>query len=90
MPRFVDNDDAYMDWMSSHADGYALNIERTLNPSGSFIHRSDCTHLVDERLAPGQRTGSWIKVCSTNKGDLEAWSRVETGTEPSLCSHCNP
>lgn len=34
--------------------------------------------------------GSWIKICSDNRDDLLAWSRVETGDEPSLCSLCGP
>lgn len=90
MPRFVDSDERFLTWAQDHPKGFVLNIERSLNPNGSFIHRADCKNLIDERKVPAGRTTSWIKICSDNEQDLLAWARVEVNTVPSTCSRCNP
>jgi hypothetical protein len=90
MPRFVDADERFLAWASEHNDGFVLNIERSLNPAESFIHRATCTNLIDKRVQPAGRTTSWIKVCSNKKEDLVAWLRVEADAEPRLCSRCRP
>jgi hypothetical protein len=90
MPRFVDADDAFMEWAQANSEGFVLNVERRPRASYLVLHRATCGQIIDRRVAPGRRTAEYIKVCSVRRGDLETWARVETGGDVQPCSICAP
>jgi hypothetical protein len=88
MPRFVDDDEGYLDWSDANPDGFTLNIERSLNPRDAYLHKASCRSLIDDRKTPADRTSSWIKVSAVDREDLIGWMRAETGSTPNICSKC--
>jgi len=40
--QFRDDDGAYLGWVAAHADGYVINIQRSLNPADARLHHARC------------------------------------------------
>jgi hypothetical protein len=91
MPRFVDDDRGYLEWVQAHADdGYVLNCNRPALPSYLELHKASCHDITVLRRGAKHWTADYQKVCSTTIEDLGGWSRVEAGRAPDACLHCNP
>jgi len=43
---FRDDDEGYAAWLAAHAQGYVLNIQRTLTASDARVHRADCRTIT--------------------------------------------
>lgn len=39
---FRDDNPGYAAWLVENAQGYVLNIQRSLNPSDAHVHAADC------------------------------------------------
>jgi hypothetical protein len=89
--KFQDDDDGYLEWVSTHPNGFVLNCERHPKPDYLFLHATSCHSIT--RLQPAGRrwTKSYVKVCSDSVSDVEAWVRenvVDGLTAP--CPICSP
>jgi hypothetical protein len=40
--QFRDDDQGYLSWVASHAHGYVINIQRSLNPADARTHHASC------------------------------------------------
>ena len=47
MEQFRDNDQAYLGWVAAHADGYVINIQRSMDPADALP--APCRLLHDQR-----------------------------------------
>lgn len=84
------DNDSYLRWTAMHADGYVINIQRSLNASDARLHRASC-HWINGVPPRGDGfVGSYIKVCSDSLADLSAWvtERVRSTIPP--CGTCRP
>lgn len=69
--QFRDDDQGCLTWTAAHPGGYAINIQRSLNPGDARLHRADC-RTINGRPARGATwTGPYIKICSELAQELQ-------------------
>lgn len=87
---FMDNDEGYLRWIRNNPHGYVLNGYRQLSPDYIIIHSASKNCV--KKLQSGARywTKDYIKVCSNNLAELEAWTRQRVHGEPKRCGNCRP
>jgi hypothetical protein len=83
---FRDDDDAFFDWLESHSDGYFINTERNPKPTYLVLHRPQCPHFKGDKAL--HWTKEYVKVCSTDRAELENWADNTVGGEATLCRSC--
>lgn len=88
--QFQDNDKDYLKWVAENPDGYVLNIQRSLNPGDSRLHRASCYTITGTPPSGGPWTGEYIKICSIMLGALEDWARSKVGADIPGCGVCHP
>jgi hypothetical protein len=74
--------------MYAYAGGYVVNAERSHNPDNLVLHRAMCDTITPSPDKPWT-TGSYVKVCSTRRYELDEWAR-ELGGRLRSCSFCDP
>ena len=83
-----------MRWISEHhLDGYVVNCERRPGPGYLKLHRARCYTIGGTGNPParGRRwIGDWIKVCATDRTELDRWARDSVGGELDSCPLCQP
>lgn len=88
---FIDNDQAYLQWMEANPAGFVLNTGRTEASTYTMLHRSGCMHITEyEGL---RNTESRAKVCSNDAYELYDWcreNRPAVGRFHEQCKTCNP
>jgi hypothetical protein len=87
MKTFQDDDVGYRAWLYAHLGGYVVNALRGSNPGEPVLHRATCDTITP---TPDKSwTGEYIKICSTDRIQLEVWAR---GQERRLasCEFCDP
>jgi hypothetical protein len=82
----------YMQWIERNPDGYVLNTARP-NPKPDYIvlHRTTCRSI--SRLTKNQQRftgGSYMKVGSNDRREIERWARERTGGRVTECPLCKP
>jgi hypothetical protein len=68
--RFHNEDAGYRRWRKAHSGGYVFNYFGGSDVGMNVLHRAECDHLVPQRL--DMQWTSVPKVCSVNRGELEA------------------
>lgn len=88
---FQDDDEGFRRWLITVKRGFFVNAPRSLGGSGELIlHRKGCSSL-DFAIRGGRNlTKQYVKVCSTDKTELDSWSLTEMGRKPKRCSICDP
>ncbi len=87
---FVDDDRAYLQWLSANPDGFVLNTDRRPNSGYGALHRSTCRSISGTPARGRSWTADYAKHCAANSADLVTWIYATVGNEPSHCKHCNP
>jgi hypothetical protein len=91
MEKFHNNDDGYFAWLSTHPNGFVLNIGQTAHqipePYNHVLHRATCWRINNPER---NNTTEWVKVCSENQRELTAYGRRQEGNNPTRCKSCNP
>jgi hypothetical protein len=94
---FIDDDEAYQDWLRTHPRGFVVNISHGLNPLAySGLHRATCSSISEytKMAQPGGFTGrAYAKVCSDSIQALRDWVRecgAQAGRFTMQCSRCEP
>lgn len=88
---FLNDDRAYLYWVTHHRHGFVLDGKRQPKRSHLIIHRATCQEIK----APSSRrahwtTGSKLKACCADRAELDAWAGEETGSPPEYCPKCEP
>lgn len=88
MRRFVNDDEGYVAWLASHANGYVLNTFPHVTSSYLVLHRAGC-RTVNRPLAKGRNwTILYGKSCSEDRSQLEEWAQREAGKSVHPCGIC--
>ena len=94
---FANEDQAYLDWISKHPDGFVLNISKFgQNDTNIRLHKTPCVRIgaKGKLQSENARTNTYMKVWCMTKPPLVAWAhRSKRLTKPFHeyeCSHCNP
>jgi hypothetical protein len=92
--RDGEGDSPYLQWLSNNPAGWVVNTRRTLDPEYMVLHRTSCHAISRQTSQMGGNpfTGrSYIKVCSSEPGDLLLWIIGHGGSDFSQrCSFCQP
>lgn len=85
---FKDDDEGFRRWMVEHPAGFYLNANRSPASDDVLLHKVGCPHVGDAEPGEVAWTEQYIKVCSSTKLELEAWSRTVSGQEARHCQTC--
>lgn len=90
--RFEGDDDSYLWWIGAYPQAYVVHAGARPRPGDNMtLHRSACTYVSNVGLyGKGSFTerGS-IKVCGTERSELERWAREQVGPGAVLNDGCN-
>jgi hypothetical protein len=88
---FLNDDRAYLSWVTHHRQGFVLDGRRKPKAGQLLVHRATCRE-IKSATSPRQHwtTGAKLKACSLNCDELEAWAAEETGKGPQRCACCQP
>jgi hypothetical protein len=88
--EFPGDNESYLRWTAQHADGWVINIQRSLNTSDARLHRASCQWINGMPPRGDGFIGSYIKVCSESLAELGAWARERLRSEIRPCGTCRP
>ena len=86
--RFVDDEDGYLTWLSTHSTGYVLNCERNPRAVYLVVHRATCGTISGQPARGRKWTAAYQKVCSDSLPELSDWARPVGSLSP--CGLCHP
>jgi len=91
MIAFLNEDRAYLSWVTHHRRGFVLDCQRKPTKKHVTLHRATCPQI---KQAASKRThwttGRKMKACSLDIEELTAWAVEQTDSEPNACSECQP
>lgn len=87
--QFVNDDEAYMDWLRENTSGYVVNSYRVPAPSYLILHRATCAAINSPARSNWTTTG-YIKTCSLDPVDLADWAMQASGGTLKPCGMCKP
>lgn len=86
---FLDEERAYLYWVTHHRAGYVLDCFRKPTKRRLLLHRATCTEIkASTNKHTHWTTGRHMKACSLAIESLEAWAAEQAGAEPQLCARC--
>lgn len=91
MILFLDEDRAYLHWVTHHRTGFVLDCLRHPTKAHLVLHRATCPeikHSASKRTH--WTTGKHQKGCSLDLEQLKIWSKDQAGHEPAYCPECSP
>jgi hypothetical protein len=88
--EFSNNDDEYLRWVAQHADGFVLNIQRSLNTRDARLHRTLCRTINGTPARGNVWTGPYIKICADDIGALDRWAAQVAPLPITRCRTCRP
>ena len=88
---FLDEDRAYVSWVTHHRQGFVLDATRKLSPKLAVLHRATCAE-IKQSATPRTHwtTGRHLKACALDVEQLLAWFREQREDEPQPCPACDP
>ncbi len=86
---FQSDDDGYLRWVETNVDGFVVNCYRNARPGYRMLHRATC-RTIKTPARKNYTTQAYMKVCSTDRAELEAWARFRLGGKVTRCGSCNP
>jgi hypothetical protein len=90
------SDDAYLEWMRLHPEGFVLNVKRSEVDRTGTIHRSGCAHirvLRNSNTAEGFTKGGVFKICANTLHELlthMSLHKVGASLKVIRCRSCEP
>lgn len=87
---FIDDDAGYLNWVKSNPQGFVLNCERNPRPTYLYLHRATCFAITGRPTSGKLLTKDYIKICSSNREQLEQWAKREVEGLLHPCRICNP
>ncbi|MGH2561434.1 MAG: hypothetical protein ACRDJH_20410 [Thermomicrobiales bacterium] len=90
MQVFVDDESGYRQWKERNPRGFILNTARKPGPDYLILHRPTCPHL-NRGGATVHWTKHFIKVCSLQVEEIEAWVKATVPGTPRItrCMFCH-
>jgi hypothetical protein len=88
---FVDDDQAYLYWVTHHRHGFVLDGKRKPKLGHLVMHRATCQEIKSRASRHLHwTTGNNFKACCLGRTELEAWAVEETAKSPDHCPTCEP
>jgi len=87
---FRDDDEGYLEWVTSHPGGFVVNCDREPYPRYLKLHRATCRTITGTPVNGRRWTAVYVKVCSTSFGELQILTRHQPRGQPTNCRLCNP
>ncbi len=89
MILFMDEDRAYLSWVTHHRSGFVLDCGRKPSKHHLMLHRATCPSIKHSATKKTHwTTGQHMKACSLDSEELKAWAREQADAEPSDCDSC--
>ena len=85
----INDDSAYLSWISRHRHGFVVDCKRKLEKNHLTMHRANCLRIKPHKRAR-LTTGARIKICALEVMELEAWAQAETDGGLIACPDCRP
>jgi hypothetical protein len=85
----INDDAAYVSWISRHRHGYVVDSKRNPAKNHLILHRATCS-IVKPHKRARLTTGAHIKACSLDAAELAAWAVEQTGGGLTVCPECRP
>lgn len=83
----IEDDDAYLQWVDQHPEGYIVNAQRRPTPDYLKLHRATCSFISSE-ARENWTTKQYIKICSLDLDQLTTWAKREVGGELKSTCYC--
>jgi hypothetical protein len=91
MILFLDEDRAYLNWVTHHRTGFVLDCLRHPTKTHLVLHRATCPEIKrSESKRTHWTTGKHMKGCSIDLGQLQTWAKEQTEHDPTFCPQCSP
>jgi hypothetical protein len=88
---YVNEDAAYLSWLSRHRGGFVVDGLRRPTRKRATLHRAGCDLIKKSKSkATHWTTGRRFKACSLDLQELVAWAQEEFLAAPVLCEQCAP
>lgn len=87
---FLNEDRAYLYWVTHHRQGFVLDGRRKPKVGHLVLHRAMCSEVKTAGNRIHWTTGSKLKVCGLDRAELEAWGQAESGKPVAVCGACHP
>lgn len=89
--KFAGDDDSYLWWIREYPQGYVVSADRRPKAGWLTLHRPTCHHVSNvERWGKGAFCErDYIKICATQRGELERWAREQVDPAAMLNDGCN-
>ena len=92
MRVFVDDDDAYRDWVDAHPAGYVVNANMPVNRRYLVLHDAGCSHVRRATAPAGHwTTHGYCKFCADDLEELRSFAQSlgrADGSFSKECAHC--
>ncbi len=85
----INDDAAYVSWISHHRQGYVVDSKRKPTKNHLVLHRATCPVIKPHKRAR-LTTGAHLKACSLDVDELAAWAVEQTGAGLNACAECQP
>ena len=90
MILFLDEDRAYLSWVTHHRNGFVLDCNRKPTKHHLILHRATCPEIKHSTSKTTHwTTGHHMKACSLDAEELEAWAKEQIGSPPTDCQSCS-
>ncbi len=91
MILFLDEERAYLNWVTHHRTGFVLDCLRHPTKAHLVLHRATCPEIKHSGSKQTHwTTGKHLKGCSLEIEALKTWGKDQTGHEPTDCARCTP
>ena len=88
---FLNEERAYLSWVTHHRDGFVLDGKWKPKTGHLALHRATCGEIKhSDSRRTHWTTGGRFKGCSVNRAELEEWASEQTGAFPNQCAECQP
>ncbi len=89
MILFLDEDRAYLNWVTHHRRGFVLDCHRKPTKRHLMLHRTTCPDIKHSATkATHWTTGQHMKACSLDAEELKTWAREQTQIDATECPGC--
>lgn len=90
MNLFINDESGYLAWIQQHPSGWVVNADSAKSiVAYPMVHRAS-HRLLSSPTRSNYTTDRYIKACSDDVAELEAWSIAEYGKPPTWCGTCAP
>lgn len=88
---FLDEDRAYLNWVTHHRAGFVLDCLRHPTKAHLVLHRATCPEIKHSSSKRTHwTTGKHMKGCALDVEQLNVWATDQTEHEAADCPRCTP